>query len=216
MKMELTRDFQQVVRVDGKEVFVEVTNTMFEKGKVVLRFIKYNPNAQSKSKFVHDISIFLDMDKFLVLTQDVVSGRIPALGEAAKKKATDSGYKYATHIYQHLGGKAARNLNEEDKKKLPDGAALSRQFKITPSMNAKFPWVLSAEVGPGEETKEGLIAPKYPNGKPTEIVRVAMSSEDFKKVMLITKAHIDGFIASQYITLAADGIKVPQGTSNAS
>lgn len=198
--MELNRDFVQIVRIDGKEVFVEVVNSGFEIGKVILRFIKYNEKAAAKSKFVHDISIYLNLDKFLVLANDVLSNKLPKEGLIALATAKKADYKFAKHIYLHQGGVGKAKLAKQNKTR-PDGMALARHFKITPSFNEKFPWVLSAEIGPGEEQGNGIIAAKYGN-RPEEIVRVAMSSEDLKKMMLIVKSHIDGFIASQYYVSA--------------
>lgn len=198
--MELNRDFVQIVKINGKDVFVEVVNSGFEIGKVVLRFIKYDDKAAAKSKFVHDISIYLNLDKFLVLAQDVSSGRLGSLGRKALEFAKSKGYKFATHIYLHQGGVGKEKLAKQGKTRA-DGMALARHFKITPSFNEKFPWVLSAEIGPGEEQGNGIIAAKYGN-KPEEIVRVAMSDEDLKKLVLIVKSHIDGFIASQYYVSA--------------
>lgn len=198
--MQLSKFENQIIRIDGKDSFVEVTNDLFHYGKVILRFIKYNDKAEKGKKFVHDISIFLEFEKFLALKQDILSGRMTALAKAAKETAAKGGYSFAKHIYSQLGGKPAERLNDADKAKyaqygIPTTASLSRQFKIAPGAKDNYPFVLSAEWGAGELTDTGLITPK---GKPVETVRIPMSGDAVKELVLLVEKHIDAYITAQY------------------
>lgn len=195
--LTLPQNFQ-IIRLDGKNVFVEVMNNAFEIGKVLFNFIEYDPNAEKKNRIKQNISIFVDLDKFLVLANDVLSGRMAALANKAREEAKKNNQKYCKEIWVNLGGVSAKVLEQRGKAR-PDGKSLSRQMKITPG--EKIPWILSAETGPGEETETGLIAPKY-NGKPEQLVRVPVSDEDFKRLVLITRTHIEAFISSQYYSKA--------------
>ncbi|WCF11437.1 hypothetical protein NDS46_31255 (plasmid) [Paenibacillus thiaminolyticus] len=197
MAMQLPKEFQQIIRLDGRDVFLEVLNNAFPIGKVRINFIEYDEKQQVGSRIKKNIPIYIDIEKFLVLAQDVKSGRMSALAKKAKEDMTKGGYKYAKEIYMDQGGVPAKKL-EERKKARPDGKSLARLFKITPG--EKSPWILSAETGPGEESETGLIIPKYQ--RPEEILRVPVSDEDFKKLILITEAHIFGFISSQYYVRA--------------
>lgn len=222
MIMKLPNEFQQVIRLDGKGVFLEVLNTAFEIGKVMVNFVEYDEKQQAGSRIKKSIPIYIDVEKFLVLAQDVKSGRIPALAKQAKDDMTKGGYKYAKEIYTDQGGVSARKLAEREEKAKregkndkfvrPDGKSLARMFKITPG--DKVPWILSAETGPGEESDTGLIVPKFVGGRPEEILRVPVSDEDFKKLILITEAHINAFIASQYYVRAVEGM--PKANNRAS
>lgn len=182
----------QIIRFDGKNVFMEIMSHAFSIGKVQINFIEYNASAEKKSRQTKNIPIYIDMDKFLLLTHDVLSGRFVHLAKEAQQAKAKGGYKYAKEIYQDLGGISATNLKKRGKER-PDGMSMSRQFKITPG--DKIPWIISGEIGAGKEDEKGLIVPQ---GRPEESVRVALSDDDFKKMALVVKAHIEAFIASQY------------------
>lgn len=183
----------QIIRIDGKNVFVEVMRGGFDIGKVHFNFIEYDDTQAQGSRIKKSLPIYLDIEKAMVLIHDTLSGRMTALAKRANETAKAQGYKFAKEIYSELGGVSARKLKERGKER-PDGMSLSRQFKITPG--AKMPWILSAEYGPGREDQKGLIVPQ---GKPEEIVRVPLSDEDFKKLMLVLKSHIDAFLVSEYM-----------------
>lgn len=182
----------QIIRFDGRNVFMEFMNDAFVIGKVQINFIEYNANAEKKSRQTKNIPVYIDMDKFLLLTHDVLSGRFVQLAREAQATKEKGGYKYAKEIYQDLGGISAKNLKLRGKER-KDGASMSRQFKITPG--DKIPWIISGEIGAGREDDKGLIVPQ---GRPEEAVRVALSDDDFKKMALVMKAHIEAFIASKY------------------
>lgn len=183
---------QQIIRFDGKNVFMEVMNSAFSIGKVQINFIEYDATAQKNSRQKKNIPIYIDMDKFLLLTHDILSGRMARLAQEAQQAKKEGGYKYAKEIYQDLGGVSAENLKKRGKAR-PDGLSMSRQFKITPG--DKIPWILSGEIGAGKEDDKGLIVPQ---GRPEETVRVALSDDDFKKMAIVLQSHIQSYVTSQY------------------
>lgn len=216
MDMKLTADFQQITRIDGKGVFVEVMNSMFDKGKVIFNFEDYDDSKPAGQRKKNALPVFVDIDKFLVLSHDFMSGRIAALAKIEKARVAEeqaqvkaSGQNrtvYAKHIWQDQGGISAEKLAKQGKSR-PDGMSLARQFKLTPGTNK--PWILSAEYGPGEENDTGLIVPKYT--RPEHIIRVPFENdESMKAMLLIVQAHLQGFISSQYMVQAADGKPVFQ------
>jgi hypothetical protein len=192
---------QQIIRFDGKNVFVEIMNSAFAIGKVQLNFIEYDTSKEAKNRQTKNIPIYIDTDKFLLLTQDILSGRMSHLSKQAIEAKNKGGFKYAKEIYQDLGGVSAENLKRRGKER-PDGMSMSRQFKITPG--DKIPWILSAEVGAGKEDDKGLIVPQ---GRPEEAVRVALSDDDFKKLALVVQTHIQGYVTSQYESQAVQELK---------
>jgi hypothetical protein len=192
----------QIIRLDGKNVFLEVMNNAFPIGKVQINFIEYNPEAEKNNRQTKNIPIYIDMDKFLVLANDILSGRMAKLAQQSREARDKGGYRYAKEIFVDLGGVPAEKLKERGQER-PDGKDLSRQFKITPG--DKLPWILSAEVGPGRKEENGLIAPfSTPENpyRPDAIVRVPLSDEDFKKFALVVQTHIHSYITSQYLLKA--------------
>jgi hypothetical protein len=194
-----------------------VLNTSFEIGKVLINFVAYDETCPIGSRKKTEIPIYIDIEKFFVLKQDVMSGRMSGLAKRAKelvaqeqekiKKAGQDKKIYANHIWLDQGGIPADRLKERGKAR-PDGKSLARQLKLTPG--EKMPWVLSAETGAGEESETGLIIPKY--SRPEEILRVPLANDDIKKLLLITEAHISAFIVSQYYVRAMVG--TPKVESN--
>lgn len=185
----------QIIRIDGKNVFLEVLNSAFQIGKVQMNFLEYDVTKDKGERIKHDIAIYVDIDKFLVLSNDVLSGRISALAIKAREEQQKGGYKYCKEIWNDMGGISAETLKRRGKERA-DGKSLSRQFKITPG--DRVHWILSAETGKGELTETGLIVPRFNGNKPEAVVRVPLTNEDLKRMALIVKAHIEGYLGSQY------------------
>lgn len=192
----------QIIRIDGRDSFLEVTNGMFHLDVIVLRFIKYDNKASKGNKYVHDISIFLTFAEFLVLKNDVMSGRMPKELKNSKMAAQASGHQYPKAVYSTLGGKSVKKFNDNDRKLMQKYGndpkmSISRQFKIAPGQKEDYPFVLSAEWGIGEQTQKGIIIPRYK--KPSEIVRVPMSANSMKQLILTVESHINAFNAAYYM-----------------
>jgi len=185
----------QVIRLDGKNVFMEVMNA-FNIGKVQVNFIEYDASQEKNSRIKNEINTYIDFDKFLVLVNDIKSGRMSGLAKKAKEEQQKGGYKYCKEIYADLGGVSATNLANRGKSR-PDGKSMSRQFKITPG--DKMPWILSGEVGAGVEDDKGLIVPQ---GRPETTIRVPLSDDDFKKLALVVEMHMQAYLSSFYVQLA--------------
>lgn len=185
----------QIIRINGKNVFLEVLNSAFQIGKVQMNFFEYDVTKDKGERIRNEIAIYVDMDKFLVLSNDVLSGRISALATKAKEEQQRGNFRYCKEIWTDMGGIPAEMLKKRGKER-SDGKSLSRQIKLTPG--DKVPWVISAETGPGELSETGLIVPRYTGNKPEVVVRVPMTNDDLKRMVLIIKAHIEGYLCSQY------------------
>lgn len=211
------KNADQIIRLDGKNVFLEVLSDAFSIGKVQINFCEYDPNNGNKQ--IKKIPIYIDIDKFLVLCHDIMSGKMAKLAEIeradtvkrknyAKSTGKEDKYIYCKEIYDDLGGigseSLAKKLSAHKLKntgkplynfEIPSGQSLSRQFKITPG--DRKPWILSGEQGLGKENDTKLIVPQ---GKSLEIVRIPLENDvDLKKFAKIVEAHIDGFISAQYV-----------------
>lgn len=182
------KNFNQIVRIDGKNCFVEVLDSAFAIEKVQINFISYDDKT---NKQVAMIPFYLDFSDFFVLETDVLSGKIAALADLEKKK----GNKYPNHIYMQQGGVSAANLKKRGQERA-DGMSLSRQFKIIPGN--KYPFMVQGEQGKGEENPQGLIVSRY-GGKPDDRVMVPMQGDDLKKFVMMTSAKIRAYMAAQYV-----------------
>lgn len=180
----------QITRVDGKNVFFEVLNNCFSlgEGKIQINFAEYDPNNGNKQTKL--IPIYMDFQDFLILAQDVKSGRI------AKYQADHKNdqYPYVVDEYTLLGGTSAQKLADKNKSRT-DGKSLSRQFKLV--VGKKF--IFQAEMGPGHENEKGLIVPDYKTNTAEAVVRVPMDAKALKGMILLVEKHIVSFIAKGYI-----------------
>lgn len=188
-RSEFQQRNHQVIRIDGKNCFVEIMTGQFHKGKVILNFEQYDDTKAKGERTVARITYFMPFDKFLQLEQDVKSGKLAKLAE--KEKLAN---KYPNAIYTDLTGTSSELLKRNNQAR-PDGHSESRQLKIIPGLKADF--MFQAEKGPGEKSDKGIIKPLYGN-KPEQKVAIPMSGNDIKRLFALTKIHIVGYLTSQY------------------
>lgn len=193
----------QIFRLDGRNVFFEVLRSAFPIGKVQINFIEYDPNNGNKQ--TKNIQTYMDISKFLVFANDVLSGKMAHLAKKAKEEKAKNNKKYCSEVFGDMGGISAEKVQERIKlekskgKKafnfeIPEGSALSRILYLTPG--ERQPWILSGQLGLGKENETGLIVPQ---GYPKEIVRVPMDDDGLKAFVLVTKAHIEAYFTSLYV-----------------
>lgn len=187
--MARKKSFNQIIRVDGRNTFVEFMDSAFEIGKVLVNFISYDTKTNKQSAM---IPFYIDMADFLLLEADVLSGRIAKLAEVEKAKTSKG---FPNSIYMQQGGVSAHNLKQRGKER-PDGMSLARQLKIIPG--SKVPFMVQAEQGKGEENATGLIVSRY-GSKPDDRVMVPMTNDDLKKSVLIVGAKIRAYLSAQYV-----------------
>ncbi len=169
--MKDNRSLEQVWRADSADSFVEVMLTGLVYDKVLLNFCRYDASKEKNQRMIGSVGVFMDIYEAQRLARDILSGRICALGTAAKKKAAETGSKYAPNVFSVSGGTSASRRS--------DGKAVARTFSIAPG--SKYPWILCAMQGEGEEVGSGLIKMK---GKADVIVRVPLSNEKLKELAL--------------------------------
>lgn len=193
----------QILRVDGKDCFMEMLFSAYGIGKVQINFISYD--SSKGNKMTSNIPIYISIPKFLVLCNDILSGKINALGKREKARAQklaedEKKTVYPSHIYQDLGGVTSFRVKAQKKKysfEIPDGYAVSRAFLITPGMKAD--WMLSGQMGLGKESDKGLIVPQ---GRPKELVRIPMDNDTLKSFALVGKMHLEAYYAAFHTKLA--------------
>ena len=190
---------KQILRLDGKGVFLEVLNTSFAIEKVIINFVQYDVSRKG-NKIVMDIPIYMDFNKFLVLANDILSGKISAQAVAEKKRCLGAGETIPKPIYTSRGGTSAELLRTKGRSR-PDGMAEARVLDISPAANDKVDFVLTASVGPGRETETGLIALQ---GRPEKLVRVPVMADGLKSLAILGKMHIEMFYGVRFNPIYSD------------
>lgn len=185
--MSKEKNVTQIIRIDGKNVFLEVMNNAFGIGKVLMNFIEYDPKQGNKQTKL--IPIYMNLEEFLILAQDVKSGRVAMY----QKQHENDQYPYQIKEYEILGGTSAQKLAMQGKSRA-DGKSLSRQFKLV--VGKKF--IFQAEMGPGHENETGLIVPDYTSKNAEMIVKVPMDAKALKGMVLLVEQHIQAYLAKEY------------------
>ena len=169
----------QIIRKDAKGCFVEVRNDTFHLDKVHLQFVSYDTTRPKGSRYVNNISIYIDVPEFLALAQEAASGALHMRMQQYKNAGNKD------PLYEHLGGTAAKYLTKYGRPR-PDGKSLSRVVRLT--VAAKSDYFLTADSGPGEENKTGLIVPRF-GTKPEQHVSVILSWRQLNELLLTTVEH---------------------------
>ena len=182
------RNAAQIIRVDGRNCFVELKNDSFAIGKVHMEFAQYDTARPEGQRFTNHVHIYLDIAEFLTLAHEAQCGSL----HMRMKKAKETGE--SKPLYESLGGTPAETLKQQGKARA-DGMSLSRCMKLFAGSKADY--LLCAESGAGERDAKGLIVPRY-GAKPEQRVSVPLSWRDFNKLTLITQAHIQAWLASRY------------------
>lgn len=177
----------QIIRFDGRNVFVEVLDSAFEIGKIMLGFKEYDLSRPQGERFVNEVTIYMDITEFETLAHDIMFRFIDRKAKQAREIQKTGNYKFCKEIYFDMGGTTLESLAKRNQSR-PDNKDESRVFKITPG--DKMPWILSAEKGAGKRTETGLIAP---DGKPDVTIRVPLSDEDFRKFAIVVNNEIQAW-----------------------
>lgn len=186
------RNQYQIIRKDARNCFVETKSDSFPIGKVHLEFATYDASRPLGQRQINHIHIYIDIAEFLYLWHFVLFGGCHARAIALKN---GSGTEINTPLYQSLGGTSAKRLSASGRTR-QDGMSQSRSVKLFAGKKADY--LFCAESGPGEEDAKGLIVPKY-GSSPEHKVSVSMTFRSLNEIMLVTKAHYDSWLASQYM-----------------
>ena len=98
--------------------------------------------------------------------------------------------------YEHLGGTSAKHLERYGRPR-PDGKSLSRVVRLT--VAAKSDYFLTADSGPGEENKTGLIVPRF-GSKPEQHVSVILSWRQLNELLITAVEHYRAWLSAKYMT----------------
>lgn len=183
----------QIIRKDGYNTILELSDSSFEIGKVLVNLQKYDPNKPQGQKVDSRIMIYLDFATVLRFANNLTN---PNDLREAFKKAMDDAKKEEKQFYGiqlALGGSSAATLQKQNRQR-PDGKAEYRTLTINLS-NKPGHILLVAASGPAMTTKTGAFAPA---GKPDSTVQMAITIENFAEIWLTAKAHIEAYLAYKY------------------
>lgn len=194
---EKEKNPEQIIRVEGNGTFFEIMNSAFGIGKVLINFNQYDTTT---FKRIREIPIYIDITKFLQLCNDA---QLHFLEQKIKKEKASIGEnkKYADAVWSSMGGTTKEELARQNKTRL-DKMDESRIFKVLPATLSKTADIIfQAERGPGEKTKEGLIAPKYnyKDSSSYEKVMVQLSFDDMVGIATLFLSEYQGWINNQYV-----------------
>ena len=187
--MQEERNFQQIIRKDAKNCFVESLSDSFDKGKAHLVFAAYDLNKPVGQRQTNCVHIYISIPELLELCRKLASGELRYIWQS-KKKAGDN-----KPIQEWLGGTSAEKLQKYGHPRL-DGKSLSRVAKLLAGQKSDFLFV--ADSGPGDQDAKGLIVPRF--GKnPENHVSVSMTWDALSELLLITKTHYEAWLSAWYV-----------------
>ena len=179
----------QIIRIDARASFVETRNDCFHLGKVHLQFVAYDKNRPSGQRATSIINIYIDVPQFLVLAQEAANGSLHMRMQQYKNE------RRMDPLFERLGGTSAKRLAKYGEAR-PDGMSLSRVFKLTIAEKADY--FLTADSGPGEENKTGLIIPRF--GKsPEHHVSVPLGWQKLNEMLFTTVTHYKAWLSAKYM-----------------
>ena len=157
----------------GNQARIELKNNALAIGKVAIGLQKFN----EQNKQIAYVMAYLDVDKALVLANDILSGRLATIAE----KGSDE----LITVYKQPGGQSA------EKAQRSDGKPLYREFSISKGNL----WIISCQEGPGKVSSTGGFVP---DGKYETKVNVGLSSESLKAMALMIQQECLAYRIAQY------------------
>lgn len=191
MENQTTPDNQdQIIRKDARNCFVEVKNDCFHLDKVHLQFVTYDQRRPPGDRYTNNIHIYIDVPDFLALTQEAANGSLHVRMQQYKAQHKSEA------LYEHLGGTSAKRLASYNKAR-PDGKSLSRVVKLTVAEKADY--FFTADCGPGEENKTGLIVPRF-GKEPEQHVSVTLTWRQLNELLFTTVVHYNAWLSAKYLS----------------
>lgn len=178
---------ERVIRIDGKNCFVEVLDNSFPIDKVRLDFVAYDTAAEKGNRQTANIQIYVDVDKFLSFCEKV------RFGGREYIKYCHEHTDYHEPLFQNMGGASATVLKKRGQSR-KDGMGISKVLNVSASKKGYF---LTAKSGPGEENEKGLIVPKYK--EPEQKVSIALEHYDLIRLCRMVEMRYSAYLASEYI-----------------
>ena len=183
------RNQSQILRIDGRNCFVEVKSDSFEFDKVHLEFATYDMSKPAGQRYTNHIHIYVGTNDWFALCCEAASGALLYQARPSKDAATPG------PLYECLGGTSATKLTNYGRARA-DKKSLSRVMKLLSGKKADF--LLIADSGPGEENATGLIVPRW-GQTPENHVAISLDARALTGMLCLAKAHYEAWLSSQYL-----------------
>lgn len=185
----------QIGRIDGKNCFLEIMSDMFDRNMVIINFVTYDGNTHKQTAC---IPVYLSIEDFLVMCEDVNFGTLSRRSLICKKNGTSE------KLCEKLGGTVYN-----------DGRVVSRVFQVLPATKSETSmFIFQAIRANGIKQSNGLITPNYK--EPYIRVSVPVTESDIRGLLLKTKLRIEAFYCQQTLSGAYDKEKNSQRQNNQS
>jgi len=173
MRRKTVYDLSKLISVSSKNSVVDLLVDAFPIEQVKLRFATYGQNSQF-------IDIYMDFSKFLLIAQDVKSGKF------FNDLANSSTGKVIAR-----GGSTSSNRQ--------DGKPEARILNVSMSQNKNL--FFNAQTGPGKLNQTGLI---MPDGAPDKKIDAMMNIDQCKELFIYGEKAIEAYMPSLVNKLIAD------------
>lgn len=166
------KDPQQVLRIDGKNCFLEVMSSAFEIDKVRINFRQYDPNNGNKQS--NAIDIYMGYKDFDYMYAGVLDGGGDLFNQMNQSQ-------YGVTIYR--GGR------EEN------GNVIARELKI--QYGQKYPFILIAEQGAGSKNKMGGYSIIRGNNSAISKIQIPLTYNDLVHILISTNRALIAYQAAK-------------------
>lgn len=182
MIMEQSKYYQHnFTRLDARNCFVELVDRALGIGKMLFRFVKYNPDQGNRQEYT--IDFYLSVEEFLALSESVKNGNLYKLIQQAKRE--DNHHS----VYSKLAGYGPDKLI--DRKfpfQVPAGKSVSKSLEIQPS--TKSDYLLTGVYRLGNKNSSDLIVPEGPR---LAYIQIPMTHAQFVGFMKYGEVRIQAY-----------------------
>ncbi len=168
-------------RLDAKNCFVELVDRPLGIGKMLFRFVKYDPAQGNRQEFTLDF--YLSVEEFLAMAESVKNGNLYKLIQQSKRESAPK------PVYSKLAGYSPDKLGERKFPfQVPKGKSVSKSLEIKAS--TKSDYLITGIYRLGSERDNGLIVPE---GAPLAYVQIPMSHGQFVGLMKYGELRIQAY-----------------------
>ena len=182
-----TSQTNQVLRKEGSSRFVEITNTMFDKERVMANFVVYDTNKPQGNRITQKITVYLNFGRALLFCENVLDGTFKKkVAEAIIARLQGLGAQLMAIAKQT---EAAGNAKDAKKyNKLIERCKNAINFKDVDDLEKLYKEVLAV---PGITPVQGADAPLF----------IEMGGTSAEKLKAQDKARPDGAAESRQFKL---------------
>lgn len=183
----------QIIRIDGRNCFLEVTKGGFnlkksnDIGKVHLSVNAYD--AETK-KMVTSILLYVDFDHWMELSDLFDTGEYLNLMQHSRERQIQGKYSYPSEFWIDNG------------RMIEDGNVYARMMKLSVGSKKdkndhylpieEQPIIVRGEITPGELSETGLVMPKR-GAKPIKYTQVPVPQSQFKAMLKLVNMQIQAY-----------------------